>query len=74
MYIPYCKRSFEEVRKAFTQIVQGLDYIHSMGLIHLDIKFDNVLINEEDCVKISDFGLTKNKKNLTANNLGYTAG
>jgi len=45
-----------------------------MGLIHLDIKFDNTLLDEKDCVKISDFGLTKNKKNLTSNNIGYTPG
>ena len=74
VYIPHGKRSFEEVRKTFTQILQGLDYIHSIGLIHLDMKFDNVLINDENVVKISDFGLTKNKKNLTSNNFGYTAG
>ena len=40
------------------QIVQGLDYIHSRGLVHCDIKSQNILIGE-DGAKIADFGCAK---------------
>jgi serine/threonine protein kinase len=43
------------------QMTQGLKYIHSVQLVHRDVKPDNVLIstNPQLCLKISDFGLSK---------------
>lgn len=40
----------------FRQIIQGIEAIHLQGLAHRDIKPDNVLIDENFNVKISDFG------------------
>ena len=40
------------------QIAQGLEYLHSQGLVHCDIKGRNILISE-DGAKIADFGCAK---------------
>ncbi|HBM8969131.1 TPA: serine/threonine protein kinase [Enterobacter cloacae] len=40
--------------------LSGLHNIHSKGLVHLDIKPDNILISDRDEAVLSDFGLAKN--------------
>ena len=39
------------------QICFGLDYAHQRGIIHQDIKPDNILVQKDDSIKILDFGL-----------------
>ena len=39
------------------QVCAGLDHAHQLGIIHQDIKPDNILIQKDDTVKILDFGL-----------------
>ncbi|KAI9679379.1 MAG: serine/threonine protein kinase [Caeruleum heppii] len=50
------KMSKEEVTCSFLQIVNGVTYLHSMGLAHRDLKLDNVVVNEFGIMKIIDFG------------------
>ena len=44
------------------QIAEGLKAIHDKGLVHRDIKSDNIRITGTDQVKIMDFGLVKSIK------------
>lgn len=47
-----------EHRQFFTyQLIRGLKYIHSAGVIHRDIKPQNLLVNKKCDLKICDFGL-----------------
>lgn len=41
------------------QILDGIDAIHRQGILHRDIKLANVMISENNLVKIGDFGVAK---------------
>lgn len=43
--------------KIFHQVAIGLDYLHSQGIAHQDIKPSNLLLFSDGTVKISDFGI-----------------
>jgi len=51
--------TIREIITLSTQFLSGLHHIHSKGLIHFDIKPDNILISERGEAVLSDFGLAK---------------
>ena len=46
----------------FRQLISSIKFIHSKGIIHRDIKLDNILIDLNNTIKICDFGVGKNYK------------
>jgi serine/threonine protein kinase len=51
--------TIREIIRYSIQFLSGLHHIHSKGLIHFDIKPDNILISDSNEAHLSDFGLTK---------------
>jgi len=41
------------------QLLQSLDHIHSRGIIHSDLKPENIIIDPDDKVRIIDFGIVR---------------
>jgi serine/threonine kinase 38 len=48
-----------EARFYVAEMVVAIDSIHKLGFIHRDVKPDNLLIDEQGHIKLSDFGLCK---------------
>ncbi|CAK9293603.1 unnamed protein product [Gordionus sp. m RMFG-2023] len=53
----------DAVRFYLSEIIVGLTFLHSKGIVHRDIKPDNVLIDKDGHIRITDFGLSKNGLN-----------
>ena len=62
--------TLEDVRKAgkvtearalqwLADICEGLEYIHAQGVVHRDVKLENVLIDENGHAVLSDFGVSR---------------
>ncbi len=47
------------------QIAEGLDTAYKHGVVHRDIKPQNIVINSKDVVKITDFGLARSRETVT---------
>lgn len=47
------------------QIAEGLSTANKQGVVHRDIKPQNILINSNDMVKITDFGLARSRETVT---------
>ena len=46
-----------EAQKLFREVIEGVVYLHSHGIIHRDLSLANLLLTHSDHLKISDFGL-----------------
>ncbi|KAG9235521.1 BcCMK3, calcium/calmodulin-dependent protein kinase [Amylocarpus encephaloides] len=67
----------ESCRCWFRDLILGIEYLHAQGVVHRDIKPDNLLLTEDDVLKIVDFGVSemfeKDTEMLTAKSAGSPA-
>jgi tRNA A-37 threonylcarbamoyl transferase component Bud32 len=58
-YVRDCKRLSEnESHRIFCQILSGVAHCHEKGIVHRDIKLDNILLDSNKNIKIVDFGFS----------------
>ena len=47
-----------QARSFFKQLMQALDFCHSLGVTHRDVKLENILLDQKQNVKLIDFGFS----------------
>ena len=50
--------SLENISEVLSQIITGVQFLHKIGLVHRDLKPDNLVVDRNHTVKIVDFGLS----------------
>jgi HD superfamily phosphohydrolase len=75
VYLKQAGRTEQEVLGVFLGVLNGIEYLHAQGTIHMDLKPGNVLVTPSGLAILSDLGFAKELKTGTGETLiGGTEG
>ncbi|TET23150.1 MAG: tetratricopeptide repeat protein, partial [Candidatus Cloacimonadota bacterium] len=66
------KNGFKKFVSLFLDILHVLSFVHEKGLLHCDLKPQNILITKEGAVKLVDFGFAQLQENIIKKRIGGT--
>ncbi|XP_034824516.1 serine/threonine-protein kinase stk11 [Maniola hyperantus] len=61
-----------QAHEYFTQLLDGLEYLHGQGVVHKDIKPGNLLLTLDQTLKITDFGVAEALDMFSSEDTCYT--
>ncbi|CAG8497191.1 5078_t:CDS:2 [Scutellospora calospora] len=61
-----------EIACCFKQLVNGVNYLHEMGIAHRDLKLDNCMLDKSGILKLIDFGCSTVFKNPFDNKIIFS--
>lgn len=66
--------SYKVTLNLLKQVAQALDYAHTQGVIHRDLKLPNILLDQNNKVYLSDFGIARLMDSTRLTATGHIAG
>ncbi len=66
--------SIERTIHIAQQVAEGLEYAHGRGLVHRDVKPQNILVSNDGVAHIADFGIAKSHLSTAVTQAGMTYG
>jgi serine/threonine protein kinase len=64
----------QETVEIIIQACRGLDYAHRNGVVHRDVKPGNLLVSDQDVVKLADFGIARATDQSSITQVGSVLG